>query len=110
MSFSYDRNPVNFVLLMMNVKMTVYQAIEEMRRLSELRIPFSLSYMSYSIARRKSEGIVSIRRARLCKQSRKERNRYADYMLNYIDLDTGEQASCWQPLLLTLNDNELQLK
>lgn len=90
--------------------MTVYQAIEEMRRLSELRIPFSFSYMSYSIARRKSDGIVCIRRARLCKQNRKERNRYTDYMLNYIDLDTGKRASCWQPLLLTFNDNELQLK
>ena len=90
--------------------MTVYQAIEEMRRLSELRIPFSFSYMSYSIARRKSEGIVSIRHARLCKQNRKERNRYTDYMLNYIDLDTDKRASCWQPLLLTFNDNELQLK
>lgn len=88
----------------------MFRAIEEMRRLSELRIPFSFSYMSYSITRRKSEGIVSIRRARLCKQNRKERNRYTDYMLNYIDLDTGERASCWQPLLLTFNDNELQLK
>lgn len=90
--------------------MNVYTAIEEMRRLSELRIPFSFSYMSYSIARRKSEGIVCIRRARLCKQNRKERNRYTDYMLNYIDLDTDKRASCWQPLLLTFNDNELQLK
>ena len=90
--------------------MDVYQAIEEMRRLSGLRIPFSFSYMSYSIARRKSEGVICIRRARLCKQNRKERNRYSGYMLNYIDLDTGERASCWQPLLLTFNDNELQLK
>ena len=90
--------------------MDVYEAIDRMRELSRLRIPFSFSFMSYSIARRKSEGIVTVRRARLCKQNRKERNRYSDYMLNYIDLDTGKQASCWQPLLLTFNDNELQLK
>ncbi len=90
--------------------MDVYEAIDRMRELSRLRIPFSFSFMSYSIARRKSEGIICIRRARLCKQNRKERNRYSSYMLNYIDLDTGKQASCWQPLLLTFNDNELQLK
>lgn len=90
--------------------MDVYEAIDRMRELSRLRIPFSFSFMSYSIARRKSEGIIYIRRARLCKQNRKERNRYSGYMLNYIDLDTGKQASCWQPLLLTFNDNELQLK
>ncbi|MBM6944691.1 hypothetical protein H6B32_05760 [Bacteroides gallinaceum] len=90
--------------------MDVYEAIDRMRELSRLRIPFSFSFMSYSIARRKSEGIVTVCRARLCKQNRKERNRYSSYMLNYIDLDTGKQASCWQPLLLTFNDNELQLK
>lgn len=81
-----------------------------MRRLSERRESFSFSFMSYSHTRRKSDGVMTVRRARLCKQSRKEHNRYADYMLNYIDLDTGERASCWQPLLLTFNDEELELK
>lgn len=90
--------------------MTVYEAIDRMRELSRRHIPFSFSFMSYSIARRKSEGIVTVRRARLNKQSRKERNRYADYMLNYTDLSTGETASCWQPLLLTFNEQELELK
>lgn len=90
-------------------KMTVYEAIDRMRELSRKRIAFSFSFMSYSIARRKSEGIVTVRRARLNKQSRKERNRYADYMLQYTDLDTGETASCWQPLLLELNGEEVEL-
>ena len=88
----------------------MYEAIDQMRELSRQRIPFSFSFMSYSIARRKSEGVVTVRRARLNKQSRKERNQYTDYMLNYTDLSTGETASCWQPLLLTFNDNELELK
>ena len=89
--------------------MDVFKAIEEMRRLSALRESFSFSYMSYSIARRKSEGVVTVRRARLCKQSRRDRNQYSDYMLDYIDLETGERRTCWQPLLLTLNDTELEL-
>lgn len=80
-----------------------------MRRLSARRESFSFSYMSYSIARRKSEGVVTVRRARLCKQSRRDRNQYSDYMLDYIDLETGERRTCWQPLLLTLNDTELEL-
>ena len=88
----------------------MYEAIDQMRELSRQRIPFSFSFMSYSIVRRKSEGVVTVRRARLNKQSRKERNQYTDYMLNYTDLSTGETASCWQPLLLTFNDNELELK
>ena len=87
----------------------MYKAIDEMRRLSARRESFSFSYMSFSISRRKSEGVVTVRRARLCKQSRKERNRYRDYMLDYIDLETGERHTCWQPLLLTFNDKELEL-
>ena len=47
--------------------MDVFKAIEEMRRLSALRESFSFSYMSYSHTRRKSDGIVTVRRARLCK-------------------------------------------
>ena len=90
--------------------MDVFTAIDKMRRLSEEGQSFSFSFMSYSIARRKSEGIVTVSRARLNKQSRKERNCYADYMLNYINLDTLENGSCWQPLLLTFNNEELELK
>ena len=88
----------------------VYAAIDEMRRLSARRESFSFSYMSYSISRRASEGIITVRRARLCPQSRRERNQYSDYMLNYIDLATGERHTCWQPLLLTFNDQELELQ
>lgn len=89
--------------------MDVYAAIDEMRRLSARRESFSFSFVSFSISRRKSEGVVTVRRARLCKQSRRERNQYSDYMLDYIDLETGERHTCWQPLLLTFNDQELEL-
>jgi hypothetical protein len=66
--------------------------------------------MSYSYERRKSGGIVKIERARLRKQSRKENNRFADYMLNFIDLDTMDYEMCWQPLLLEFNGHELELR
>ena len=75
--------------------MDVFTAIDKMRRLSEEGQSFSFSFMSYSYDR---------------KQSRKEHNRFSDYMLNYINLDTLENGSCWQPLLLTFNNEELELK
>lgn len=89
--------------------MNVFQAIDEMRRLSAEGKSFSFSFMSYSYERRKSEGIVVVDRARLRKQGRKENNRFADYMLNFTNLDTMEYGACWQPLLLSFNDNELEL-
>ena len=90
--------------------MEVYEAINEMRRCSECEESFSFAFMSYSYERRKSGGIVKIERARLRKQSRKENNRFADYMLNFIDLDTMEYGMCWQPLLLEFNGHELELR
>ncbi len=89
--------------------MKVFEAIDLMRRMTEEGRSFSFSFMSYSYDRRKSGGIVTIPRARLRRQCTKQQNRFADYMLNYTDLDTMESGQCWQPLLLTLNDIELEL-
>lgn len=81
-----------------------------MRACSERGESFSFAFMSYSYERRKSNGIVKIEHARLRKQSRKENNRFTDYMLNFIDLDTMEYGMFWQPLLLEFNGYELELK
>ena len=90
--------------------MEVYKAVNEMRACSERGESFSFAFMSYSYERRKSNGIVKIEHARLRKQSRKENNRFTDYMLNFIDLDTMEYGTFWQPLLLEFNGYELELK
>lgn len=81
-----------------------------MRRRSERGENFSFAFMSYSYERRKSDGVVKVERARLRKQSRKETNRFADYMLNYINLDTMENGMCWQPLLLEYDGLDIELK
>lgn len=89
--------------------MTVYEAIAEMRRLSERNIAFSFSYMSFSMERKSSDGVVTVSRAILRKQMTKETNKYADYLLNYFDLSIMENRTCWQPLLMTFNNEPLEL-
>jgi len=89
--------------------MDVYEAIRQMRIKSEKGETFSFAFMSYSYERGKSDGVVKVENARLRKQSTKEKNRFADYMLNYTDLDTMDYGSCWQMLLLEFNGNELEL-
>lgn len=90
--------------------MKVYEAIDTMRMLSKNGKSFSFSFMSYSYERHKSDGIIHVERGRLRKQSRKDTNRFADYMLNFIDLDTMMYGMCWQPLLLEFNGIPLDLK
>lgn len=89
--------------------MTVYDAIKEMHRLTALNIPFSFSFMSYSYTRDTSHGIVTVLRAVLLPGNLKDRNSFNDYMLRYRDLDTYEEKSCWQLLLLTFNGEDLTL-
>lgn len=89
--------------------MDVYKAIAKMRELSDQRVPFSLSFMSYSADRHKSDGSVEIRRCILRKQSTIEDNRQADIMLNYFDLDTNEYGRCYQLLLMELNGEKIEL-
>lgn len=88
--------------------MKVYEAIKKMRELSERKIPFSFSFMSFSIDKQKSEGIVEVQNAILYKNPKESRNAYADYMLMYRDTDTGEVRQCWQPLVMTFNNMVLE--
>ena len=89
--------------------MDIWKAITEMRTCTERGDSFSFSFMSFSYERKKSDGVVRIERAKLRRQSRNETNRFSDYMMNFINLDTLEYGSCWQPLLLEFNGEELEL-
>ena len=87
--------------------MNVYEAIKEMRRMSERREEFSFSFMSYSITRDESEGEVVVEHAILYKTPKESKNIYQDYMLTYLDTDTGEVRQCWQPLIMSFNHQKL---
>ena len=89
--------------------MEIYEAIRRMKEKSVRGEVFSFAFMSYSYERNKSQGIVKVEHARLRKQSTLETNRFADYMLNFIDADTLEYGMCWQILLLEFDGNELEL-
>lgn len=87
--------------------MTVYEAIKEMRRLSALKKPFAMSYMSYSETRHESHGEVEVEHALLVKNQRTGDDAAQDLMLTYRDQDSGEARHFWQPLLLSLNHEPL---
>lgn len=90
--------------------MNVYEAIREMHRLTTEGKSFSFSFMSYSYDRNTSHGPVTVLNAQLLPSNRNERNQYHDYMLRYRDMDTYEEKSCWQMLLLEFNGEQLELK
>lgn len=89
--------------------MDLYKAIATMRELSKANKSFAFSFMSFSEERGKSHGIVEVAHARLRKQSTVEQDKNAELKLNYFDLDTNEFGSCYQPLLMELNGEKLEL-
>ena len=87
--------------------MNVYTAIQEMRRMSEKKEEFAFSFMSYSITKDKSDGEVCVEHAILYKNPKDSKNIYQDYMLTYLDTDTGEVRQCWQPLIMSFQHQQL---
>ena len=95
--------------------MTVYEAIHQMRQLTQEGRPCALSYMTYSRQSGKSHGPVACEHALLVKNQKPAVSSAAvsqqppsqEYMLTYRDQDTGEARHFWQPLLLSFNHQPL---
>ena len=90
--------------------MTVYEGIHQMRLLSQKKQPFSFAFMSFSITKQQSKGIIRVPKGYLTLRETTEQNRYAEYMLSYYECDLEETHHFWQPLLMEFNGNQLELK
>lgn len=89
--------------------MTVHEAIQDMRKRSADKRPFSFTFMSLSITRQASNGITTVRNARLRKRPASHTNRYSSIMEAYTDLDTLEARQFYQPLLISYNGQPVTL-
>lgn len=89
--------------------MTVYEAIDQMRRVSADRGEFSFSFMSYSESKGKTKGIVDVRRARLRPRPTEKQHRNHSIVEAYVDLDTGDARLFYQPLLMLFNGQKIEL-
>lgn len=87
--------------------MKLYDAIDEMRRLSREGQPFSFSFMSYNSSKGTSDGVVYVGRARTMKREALEFNQYAEIQERYMDLDTMQPRRFWHPLLMTFNGEKV---
>ena len=89
--------------------MKLYDAIHEMRRLTREGVPFSITYMSYNSTKGTSDGIITVRSAKLRKRETREDNRNAEDQEAYLNLDTNEPRRFWHPLLMEFNGEKVTL-
>lgn len=90
--------------------MNLYDAIHEMRRLSEEKTAFSFTFMSYNSTEQKSDGVINVRHARLLKRESEKHHKHADIVEAYLDLDTMQSKRFYQPLLMNFNGQKVTLQ
>ncbi|WP_156133241.1 hypothetical protein [Lacinutrix sp. Hel_I_90] len=74
-----------------------------MHRLTELNTPFKLSY------RRVNGTIRIVPSALLRKQTPKHKDAMAPYKFNYIDQQNDQLGTAYIPLLIAVNDKQIQI-
>jgi len=89
--------------------MNVFEALKQMRILSDRRQPFSFTFMSYDRSRQKTSGITEVTKARLKPRAKAAKYENADIIEEYVDLLTGESKKFYQCTLMTFNGQLLTL-
>jgi len=87
----------------------LYQAIEEMRKLTKAKKSFSFVHATYNRDTRSTDGIRNVKSARLRPKTSNEEIAYSDFKLFYYDEDQQLPRNCWQPLIMFFNGKKVIL-
>ena len=88
---------------------SLYQAISEMKRLTEGKQSFSFIHATYNRETRSTDGIRNVKNARLRSKTTNEEIVYSDHKLFYYDIDQQLPRNCWQPLIMFFNGKKVIL-
>jgi hypothetical protein len=92
-------------------EISVYDAVEEMRAISNKGGTFSFSFMTYSSSKGKSEGIRHFDKVQLRRRASAEDDlKNKDILLFFTDTNTDELRRCYYPLIMTFNGQTCKLK
>lgn len=81
----------------------LYDAIREMKAITNKAGAFSFSYRKYDRQRQKGGDLVKVPRARLRSKPLDGVIDHSLYKLFYTDLETDEPRQCWQILIVSFN-------
>lgn len=91
-------------------QITVFQAINQMRKLSAAGETVAFTFMTFSQTTGKSSGIKEVRRARLKNRTNEADFLNAEMIEEYVDMDSMESRRFYQPLLMSFNGQKVELK
>jgi len=87
----------------------LYEAIRQMRKLTQQGQSFSFTHATYNRDRQSSDGIRIVRRAVLRPAAKGDDVSNADFKLFYLDQETNLPRVCWQPLIIYFEDKQVIL-
>jgi len=90
-------------------ELTTWEAIQNMRRLTEKGKSFSIAFEGYSKSLKKHTGKHRIARCVLRAAPKQSIDKYAEFKLYLFDLETKDNRVCWQPLITHFNDQKVKL-
>jgi len=89
---------------------TPYEAVKRMKELTEVGVPFSFTFYSYSTKTKKSEGIKVITKAMLRKSLRNDQSELSHQLIGYVDLANNQDKNRFFHLPLLLSFNNYKIK
>lgn len=81
----------------------VYEAIEQMKRISLAGGVFSFKFRKWNRVTRSGGDVVTVNAARIRPKASDEKIEYSSYKLYFTDTETGLARVCWQPLIIEFN-------
>ncbi|HPS61866.1 MAG TPA: hypothetical protein PLK82_02335 [Bacteroidales bacterium] len=87
----------------------LYEAIKEMRRLTQLGKSFTFVHSTWNRDTCVSNGFRTVNSARLRPAAKGDDLSNADFKIFYIDEDLNEPRNCWQMLIMFFNGKRVFL-
>lgn len=81
----------------------VFEAIEQMKRISLAGGTFSFKFRKWNRTTRSGGDVVTVKAARIRPKASDEKIEYSSYKLYFTDTETGLARVCWQPLIIEFN-------
>lgn len=93
----------------MNQEIDLFEAIRQMRILSQKNKFFSFTHATYNRETRTTEGIRTVEKALLRPAASQDQIVNSDSKLFYRDETKKENRVCWQPLIMSFNGVKVKL-
>lgn len=88
---------------------TPFEAVQRMRQLSDVGVPFKFSFQTLNTTQGTSDGLKVVERAQIRLGLRNDQSSLAHQLIAYVDLDSSSAPRFFHlPLLMSFNEHSIK--